>query len=273
MQLQRTKRKILSRIGRPRNAGPYLKVFEDDVFIVSYPRSGNTWMRFLLGAMIYDQDVDFENMEAFVPDIYRCTNRFMESLERPRYIKSHEPFDKRYPKAIYLVRDPRDVAISYFRWLQKFRKIEKSFDGFIEDFVQDKTRYGGWGTNVNSWVTNADRVSKGLLIVRYEDLLLDTANKLQEIAAFLGFDIPKDRLDFIVNQNKFDKMKQKEASISDSNYIKGERGDIRFVRKGTTGQWKVDFSIEQAAMFQDAYQAIADKVGYDLRYEGVEQTF
>ena len=122
--IQRAKRKTLTRFGKTRNAGPYLKVFPDDVFIVSYPRSGNTWVRFLIGSMVYQADVDFNNLVTIIPDIYRCTNRFLESLERPRYLKSHEPYDGRYPKVIYLVRDPRDVAISYYYWLLKFRKTE-----------------------------------------------------------------------------------------------------------------------------------------------------
>ena len=106
-------------------AGTHLKVYPDDVFIVSYPRSGNTWMRFLVGELVFQKEIDFHNLRELIPDIYiyGCTHSFLESLNRPRYIKSHEPYDPRYPKVIYLVRDPRDVAISYYNWLLKFKKI------------------------------------------------------------------------------------------------------------------------------------------------------
>lgn len=48
-----------------------LKIREDDVFITSYPRSGNTWIRFLLGALIFNEKVNWDSMEEDIPDIYR----------------------------------------------------------------------------------------------------------------------------------------------------------------------------------------------------------
>src|ERR671925_279845 len=108
--------KYASRIllGR-RNAGRNLTVFPDDVFLVSYPRSGNTWTRFLIANLIYPSEpVNFANIESRVPEIYLWRDRDLRKLSRPRILKSHEYFDPRYKKTIYIARDPRDVAVSVY---------------------------------------------------------------------------------------------------------------------------------------------------------------
>src|SRR5881397_1861057 len=93
-------------------AGRRLTVFPDDVFIVSYPRSGNTWTRFLVGNLVYqDEPVTFANIESRIPEIYLFPDRVLRSLPRPRMLKSHECFDPRYQRVIYIVRDPRDVVV------------------------------------------------------------------------------------------------------------------------------------------------------------------
>src|ERR1700732_1176699 len=79
-------------IGR-QMAGQNLTVFSDDVFLVSYPRSGNTWTRFLIGNLIYQREpVTFANIESRIPEIYFNPDRVMRRLARPRILKSHECF-------------------------------------------------------------------------------------------------------------------------------------------------------------------------------------
>ena len=88
-------------------AGRGLTVFPDDIFLVSYPRSGNTWTRFLLGNLIDQNDlVTFSNIESRIPEIYFNRDRFLRQLLRPRMLKSHECFQPHYPRVIYIVRDP-----------------------------------------------------------------------------------------------------------------------------------------------------------------------
>ena len=78
----------------PGSAGRGLTIRDDDIFIVSYPKSGNTWTRFLLGNLCYkDGTISFANIENKVPDIYKNTNRALLRLAGPRLLKSHEYFD------------------------------------------------------------------------------------------------------------------------------------------------------------------------------------
>src|SRR5947208_15984533 len=76
-----------------------LAVYPDDTFIVSYPRSGNTWTRFLIANLAFPaENVTFTNIERLVPDTSSQSNRALKRTPRPRIIKSHPYFDPRYPK-------------------------------------------------------------------------------------------------------------------------------------------------------------------------------
>ena len=95
--------------------GRNLEVWTDDVFIVSYPKSGNTWTRFLIANLVYPETpADFSNINRLTPDPEALSKREMAKMPRPRIIKSHQYFDPRYKRVIYVVRDPRDVALSQF---------------------------------------------------------------------------------------------------------------------------------------------------------------
>src|ERR1700751_2174698 len=94
-------------------AGRNFAVYPDDTFVVSYPRSGNTWTRFLIANLLHPEEpATFLNIGRLVPDAEVQSSRYMRSIPSPRVIKSHTYFDPRYPRVIYIVRDPRDVAPS-----------------------------------------------------------------------------------------------------------------------------------------------------------------
>src|ERR1039458_10178071 len=93
-----------------------LTVFPDDTFIVSYPKSGNTWTRFLIGNLLCEDEVDLSNINERVPDPEAASKRFLKRLPRPRVLKSHQAFDPRYERVLFIVRDPRDIALSKYHF-------------------------------------------------------------------------------------------------------------------------------------------------------------
>ncbi len=250
-------------------AGNRLSVYPDDTFLVSYPRSGNTWLRFLLGEALFEQEVTFANMEMLVPDIYRVSRAHLARLPRPRYIKSHEPYDSRYPKVIYLLRDPRDVAISYYHWLRKFRRLEnEDLNAFIESFTapitDSRVWYGGWGEHVRSWYQNRHAVPQGCLFVRYEDLLANPAETLTNILHFLGHPLTPSRVQEIVSHNTFKRMKAREQSDRQAPIFSETRQDIAFVRAGKAQQWREVFTAAQRSRFSVAFGDLMQQFGYRL---------
>ena len=81
-------------------AGRDFTIFPDDTFIVSYPRSGNTWTRFLIANLIHpNEPVTLQNIERIVPDTHALSKKFLKTVPRPRILKSHQYFDSRYKKA------------------------------------------------------------------------------------------------------------------------------------------------------------------------------
>ena len=165
-----------------------ITIFPDDVFLTSYPRSGNTWMRFLVGNLLHqEKPVTFLNMERLVPDMYKHSDRKLRHLPRPRILKSHECFDPRYRRVIYIVRDPRDVVVSNYHWEMKQRSmpdaypIEQFVDGWMEPVYW--VRVGSWGDHVTSWLSTRQG-RPGFLLLRYEDMIADAKPGVGQGARF-----------------------------------------------------------------------------------------
>ena len=140
-------------------AGRHYTVYPDDTFLVSYPKSGNTWVRFLLANLIHpNETVGFANINRLLPAPGVLSKRFLKTVPRPRILKSHEPFDVRFRKVIYLVRDPRDVAVSEYHFDLKKRYIaaDMTLEQFIKPFLAGETSsYGSWWEHAASWVGRA----------------------------------------------------------------------------------------------------------------------
>src|SRR5579864_3443633 len=174
-------------------AGRGVTVFPDDIFLVSYFSSGSTWSRFLLGNLIHeDQPITFANVEQMVPIIYLQPDRVLRRMSR--LLKSHECFDPRYPRVIYIVRDPRDVAASFYYYNLKVRVIPEGYpiDEFVKRFVAANVvdyadRVGCWQDHVLSWVRMREG-NPGFRLVRYEELLADPAKELMNLAPLLGIE-------------------------------------------------------------------------------------
>jgi hypothetical protein len=251
-------------------AGRNLAVYPDDTFIVSYPRSGNTWTRFLVANLVHpEQPVTFANIERLVPDCEAMSSRYMKRVPRPRIIKSHEYFDPRYKKVIYIVRDPRDVALSYYDFSRKYRHIEDSYPltQFVSDFVAGKLSsfdWGTWGENVSSWVYTR-RGRPEFLLVRYEDMLDNTERELSRVARFLGIEPTTERLSGAVQRSSADRMRSLETTQGDQWVsTKNKRSDIPFVRTASSGLWKDKLPASSIAEIESTWGPLMRELGYQL---------
>lgn len=255
-----------------RPAGRQMTVLPDDLFIVSYPKSGNTWTRFLLGNLIYqDEPVTFRNIEARIPSIYIFSDR--QLLRLPRIFKSHDCFDPRYRNVICIVRDPRDVTVSAYHYSIKVKLLPDSCP--MEDFVPlfmsgtfgsgllADPRWGSWYDNVASWL--AMRHDRKFLLLRYEDMLDNAARELQKVADFLGIEATPDRITRAVDLSSADKMREMEkAQSKDWQLTKETRQDKPFVRKARAGTWKSEMSPAAAALIEASWGDLMQNLGYEL---------
>lgn len=253
------------------DAGRSVTVFPDDTYLVSYPKSGNTWVRFLIANLTNQRSpTTFKNVDQRLPEIYNYSDRQLRSFPRPRLLKSHEAFDFRYPKVIYIVRDPRDVAVSKYHWIRKWRGIP---DGYpIEDFVRrwilaEFDRYlraGSWADNVLSWLAMRAGREK-FILVRYEDLLENAHDQLHRVAVFLGIDPSQQVLSRAIDLSSADRMRAIEkAESSQWRDTRPTRQDIPFVRKATSGGWKKACPEDAVRSIETAWWPLMKLLGYDL---------
>ncbi len=255
-------------------AGRGVTVFPDDVFLVSYPRSGNTWTRFLLGNLI-DQDipVTFSNVESRVPEIYFNSDLAIRRLQRPRMLKSHECFQPHYPRVIYIVRDPRDVAVSFYHHNVKARNIPDDYPmaSFVPRFIAGEfdRRFGSWRDNVMSW-TVLRKDDPRFLLLRYEDMKRDTAAVLAEVVEFLdrcGFrkiNSDPQALQRTIELSSAEKMRALEKQEAASWILtKNTRRDKPFVRSATSGGWKTQLAPESVAAIESSWGGLMQSLGYE----------
>ena len=241
-------------------------IYTDDTFLVSYPKSGNTWARFLLANLIYRHEkISFANIERRIPDVYKDTQKELRRVPRPRILKSHEYFDPRYKKVIYIVRDPRDVVISYYHFHLKKGIIPDGYplDRYVTRFVAgDVDAYGSWRENVASWL--ATRYGTGsFLLLRYEDMLEQTAGELDKMATFLGIDRSGEEISEAVSLSTADRMGELERNESDVWVnTKKSRKDIPFVRNATSGQWSSVLSETMVTEIESAWGDLMRHLGY-----------
>jgi hypothetical protein len=245
-----------------------LLILPDDIFLVSFPKSGNTWTRFLLANLMFpEQAATFANIHHLIPDPEATTKRDFDRIPRPRIIKSHECFDPRYPRVIYIVRDPRDVALSQYHYHRKLQKIADNspVESFITRFLAGETcPHGSWGQNVATWLVARQDESR-FLLMRYEDMIADTPRELARIVQFLGVEADSARLSQVVERSSAGRMRQLEQAQTDQcELTKGSRKDISFVRAARSGGWRAELSPSIAEMIEDAWGPLMRDLGYEL---------
>lgn len=249
--------------------GRELEVFPDDVFLVSYPKSGNTWTRFLIANLVYpDQRVDFSTINTLTPDPEAMSKRELARTPRPRIIKSHQYFDPRYKRVIYIVRDPRDVLLSEYHFAIKRQLISESAP--VEEFAPrffgtgDVRPYGTWGENIASWIYVRGN-DPGFLLVRYEALQSDGMTELNRIAEFLGIHPEPKRLAAALENSSADRMRELEKQQAHLwSSTKETRKDKPFVRSAKAGGWKTELPEKCVAEIEAAWGSVMKDVGYEL---------
>lgn len=250
------------RLGRA--SGRNATVYPDDRWIVSYPRSGSTWASFLVTNLLHpDAPTTFTNLAQRCPDSYVYTDAFLTRLPRPRLVKSHQSFDPRYPQVVYIVRDPRDVVLSYYRYAIKALEIGEDyvFDAFAHEFVAHgwQREHGTWEENVGSWL-GARGGSDSFHLVRYEDLHADPVGRLGEIAAFLGIATSRSRLEQAVELSSSNRMRSLEAS--ERGAFGRVRDDVPFVGPALAGGWRDRLEQRHQEAIAAAWGKLMKELGY-----------
>lgn len=237
----------------------------DDVFLVSYPRSGNTWLKFMIAHLLTGEEVGFDRSEELVPPVGMHARAPRLTPAGGRVVKSHEPYRRLHGRAyrtvVYLARDGRDVAVSYYFHQIRRDFFSGEFGDFLTHFLRgDVEGYGAWHDHVESWLARP-RAAR-TLVVRYEDLLADTPAELARVAEFLGAPADDAALRAVVESNTASRMRSKE---DDSQLLtRRKRNDVPFVRRAAAGTWTEAFGDDELDRFERVAGAALSRLGYEL---------
>ncbi|XP_037501225.2 sulfotransferase ssu-1 [Rhipicephalus sanguineus] len=267
---------------------------DDDVFVVSYPKCGSTWLQQVVNAVLKTDESSREPAQAGRQELPLFLDfvgaEGARSMPRPACLKTHLPYGM-HPyspeaKYIYITRNPYDCCVSFYyhtRRLPTYRFQEGTFDQFFDLFVQGKVDYGDYFDHLLSWYAHRD--DPNLLFITYEELKKGTAGWVQKIADFLGKEQYGDRmqqhpelLEHVLASTSVGNMKSLNSKLKNwtavvesvpaeareelTKSLKDTFGDIwdvptkaDFIRKGLVGDWKIHFSPKQIRIMKDRIES------------------
>ncbi|KAM4702567.1 sulfotransferase 2B1-like [Rhinophrynus dorsalis] len=242
------------------------QVLDDDVYVVTYPKSGTNWMIEILSLIKQEGDPTWCNS---VPIWLRSPwyetkegQSQIKDVSRPRVLTSHLPFHifaKSYftskAKIIYIMRNPKDILVSlfYFAKMLCLYKDPETFEEYLEDFLQGNVLYSSWFDHVKGWMQMKDHAN--FFFITYEELQQDLRGSVIKILKFLGKELNDEVIDLVVKHSSFKAMKENKMSnysLIPQDFMDQTKGS--FMRKGTTGDWKNHFTVAQSEYFDRVYQ-------------------
>jgi methylamine dehydrogenase accessory protein MauD len=241
----------------------------DDIFVVAYPRSGTTWTQMILYQLTTEGKMDFPHITAVCPWFERSLKdgTAYDALPAPRVFKSHLPYRK-IPKGpckyIYVARDGKDVAVSYYHFYTTHMGFKGSFDEFFQRFLKGEVHYGSWFRHVRAWWQHRDDAD--VLFLRYEELVDDLPGALRRIAAFCGLTLAPERWPDILERCSFPFMKQHESQFDPLTAMLYEQGfqPNSHLRKGKSGDGIEQLSLQQRKRFDKTFTKRLGDTGIDF---------
>ncbi|MDP9235079.1 MAG: sulfotransferase domain-containing protein [Actinomycetota bacterium] len=252
-------------IDRAVNHRRYRGIRPTDLFIASYPRSGTTWLRFLLFEFLTGAPSDFVSVNRAIPYVGEHGHAPGLLPNGGRLIMTHEAYLKGVGSVIYVVRDPRSVVLSEYLWQLRTGLFDGSFDHFFEAFIAGRANpYGAWDRHAAMWTESALATEGRLHVVRFEDLRNDTSSELTRILSLLGVRLDASVIDEVIAHNALAQMRAKEDAAPLGALAPCARPDIRFVNSGSLTDWKHSLSQDQAQQITKEFRTSLQALRYDV---------
>ena len=274
------------------------------VWIASYPKSGNTWMRYLLGNYFFNHndkfdpniisylrkfDIDDELLkldvsEDFKKNPYNVSKYWIKSQENLKILNGNVAFFKTHNALvninkneftnenlslaiIHIVRDPRDLLISY----SKYRGInmEDTIKFMLAKnlvYVQNKNDLseveiiGSWSFHYNSWKNGIIKIPR--ILIKYEDLIDDCYKSFSKVIEFLSnlmsFEVNDEKIRSSIKLSQFENLKKSE----ELKLFTENQGTEKFFRTGKYRNWIKELEYDQAKIIEDNLSAEMIELGY-----------
>ncbi len=277
------------------------------IWLASYPKSGNTLVRSLLSSYFFSEDgefnfemlkkidqfphiklfnqlgIDLSNKEEVEKNYIEAQKIINKEKGGVQFWKTHNcfcKFDNKYPftdlkntaGVIYIVRDPRNVVLSYAHHYQK--SLEDSFNDLKSTSVIKQSKndqlpvlVGSWNFNYNSW-KQLKSLNKYILI-KYEDLISDTEKTFINIINFISklinskIEINEKKLKKVIEATSFEKIQklEKKSGFSEAK-IKKNGEKINFFNLGPENKWEKNLEPKIKNEIENTFRVEMKEIGY-----------
>jgi len=254
------------------------------VWIASYPKSGNTWVRFMACNLLFGQQKSAQGLNVYAPDIHEIGARNLAA--HAGLVKTHFPWSAELPladrtaAAVYVVRHPADVLVSNFHYDQRSAGTAngsgEKFDRYVDRFIQFRgdprwveLGMGSWEANVRSWL--GQRHPFPVAVIRYEALSADPKKMCATLAQLLRPNSSDLEISAAVANSCFDRLRELEAAdirerrigIFYKPYLQAAiDSGRRFMRSGAVGDGQRLLTPEQRVRLAQAFESVLKALGY-----------
>lgn len=240
----------------------------DDLFVASFPKSGTTWTQEIVLSIFESTgrhgDIrQGRNLDDIFPflEFDDYTLEQLTARPSPRLLKTHMPFhllprglQEGAGKIIYVGRNPKDTSVSMFHFFKLLAGMnyKGDYNQFFKRFMDGTVNDGPWLKHMESYWQKTD--NKRVLFLMYEDLHMKSNESVQKIAKFLDVKLTDKQVNEIVENSRFDKMKQNDKVNYSWYPDKGiaEKGK-EFMRKGKIGDWKNCLTPEMSSEMEEKF--------------------
>lgn len=212
----------------------------------------------MMGNMIMEHSmIEFNKLDA------------VDKMASPRVFPTHmlfnqlpASFKEKKCKIIYITRDPRAVAVSFFRLFSSFNeqsglRFEGDWEDFLPMFLEGQLPLNGWFEMQKSWEkTVEDNPDYPLYLLNFENLKQDTDGEIRKLAKFLEVDVSDEFCSAVASSVDFNKMKKAKETAGEGTDVSTWFKDKRYnmLRKGTVDDWKYVFTVAQHEQFLDTFK-------------------
>lgn len=214
-----------------------------------------------------------------------------------RPIKTHLPLNllpkevtTKNPKIIYILRDPKDAAVSKFHHYKNLLGYPGSMEQFMEDYLTGQIMYGSYFRHADEYLQLAKLKKENLLVVTFEGMVTNMQETVKNVAQFIGKNLTEAEIATVADYLHFDQMKKrKNSNMQDAVEMmtKGKNTDFkwvennsigtylnmrlihfncRFMRKGKNGSYKEELSPEMVSKFNKEMEKWKEMMVYFPNY-------
>lgn len=232
---------------------------EQDVFIIGHPKSGNTWLQNLIAGLVYGIDPEYTPYSLVSDLIPGEKKRYYRRYQTPMFFRNHNLPALPYKKVVYVIRDGRDVMVSYYHHISAVLGREVDFHLVVRGKEVVPPFFFTWSEHVEVWMEN--RFDADIIVVKYEDLISDSVHQLRRLCDFLSINRTATFLSSIAQKASFEIMRRKEEihGIDNPNWPE----DKHFVRRGEVGSYKDEMPKDVLEIFMESSENTLRKYGYD----------